>query len=365
MRRAMPSRLQPPVGAFSDRVLAQDLPDLASDRRAEVVAFVERRVASMPSPMRTGVRVAALAIEGGARLVGADRLTRCWPDARCRSRGVRAARAVAELRLHLGDLAGHDPHRRAPVTASQQPPVLVATPIPDHGRLEAEVLIIGSGAGGAPTAAILAEAGFDVLVVEEGGLVRQGEVVPFSLEQMDRQYRSGGVTAALGLPSIAYTEGCCAGGGTEVNSGLYRRAPEEVLARWRQDHRLVDFEPDELDAIAAEVEHELSVQPVPGDQIPASEALRRGAEAMGWRHDESPRWMTYPAGGDARTRSSPEHDGDLSAPGAAGRRPPDHRITGRPADPRRRPGGAGRGQPSPDRSTVTRRAARSRSTSTT
>jgi hypothetical protein len=76
MRRAMPSRLQPPVGAFSDRVLAQDLPDLASDRRAEVVAFVERRVASMPSPMRTGVSVAALAIEGGARLVGADRLTR-------------------------------------------------------------------------------------------------------------------------------------------------------------------------------------------------------------------------------------------------------------------------------------------------
>ena len=62
---------------------------------------------------------------------------------------------------------------------------------------------------------------------------RQGDVVPFSLEQMDRQYRAGGVTAALGLPSIAYTEGCCAGGGTEVNSGLYRRPPEEVLERWR------------------------------------------------------------------------------------------------------------------------------------
>lgn len=168
-------------------------------------------------------------------------------------------------------------------------------------RLEAEVLVIGSGAGGAPTAALLAEAGFDVLVLEEGEMVRQGDVVPFSLAQMDRQYRSGGVTAALGLPSIAYTEGCCAGGGTEVNSGLYRRPPEEVLDRWRVDHGLVDFGPDELYAICDEVERDLSVQTVPGAHTPASEALRRGAAGLGWRHDEIPRWMTYEHGTDARS----------------------------------------------------------------
>ena len=112
---------------------------------------------------------------------------------------------------------------------------------------EAEVLVIGSGAGGAPTAALLAEAGFDVLVVEEGPHVEQGEVAPFSLAQMDRQYRAGGVTAALGFPTIAYTEGCCVGGGTEINSGLYRRPPEEVVARWRTEHGVADLEFDELD----------------------------------------------------------------------------------------------------------------------
>jgi choline dehydrogenase-like flavoprotein len=117
-------------------------------------------------------------------------------------------------------------------------------------RLTADVLVVGSGAGGAPTAAILAEAGFDVVVLEEGPLVRQGDVTPFSLEQMDRQYRAGGVTAAIGLPSIAYTEGCCAGGGTEVNSGLYRRPPEEVLDRWRQDRGLIDFDSDSPALIA-------------------------------------------------------------------------------------------------------------------
>ena len=98
---------------------------------------------------------------------------------------------------------------------------------------DCEVLVIGSGAGGATTAALLAEAGIDVLVVEEGAWVEQGSVAPFSLEQMDRQYRSGGVTVALGRPSIAYTEGRCAGGGTEINSGLYRRPSEETLERWR------------------------------------------------------------------------------------------------------------------------------------
>lgn len=164
---------------------------------------------------------------------------------------------------------------------------------------DCEVLVVGSGAGGAPTAALLAEAGFDVLVVEEGPWVPQGTVVPFSLEQMDRQYRAGGVTVALGRPSIAYTEGCCVGGGTEVNSGLYRRPPAETVDRWRRTHRVAELDPDELIAIAREVEAELSVGRLPGPATAASEVLRQGAERLGWQHDEIPRWMTYPPGGDA------------------------------------------------------------------
>jgi choline dehydrogenase-like flavoprotein len=164
---------------------------------------------------------------------------------------------------------------------------------------ECEVLIIGSGAGGATTAAILAEAGHDVLIIEEGPWVDQGEVVPFSLEQMDRQYRSGGVTVALGVPSIAYTEGRCAGGGTEVNSGLYRRPPEQAIARWQSEYKIDDFDADGLLSICEEVEAQLTVQTVPGEHTRASEILRDGAAALGWQHDESPRWMSYPEGGRA------------------------------------------------------------------
>ncbi|HVE20130.1 MAG TPA: GMC family oxidoreductase [Ilumatobacteraceae bacterium] len=160
-------------------------------------------------------------------------------------------------------------------------------------QMDGEVLVIGSGAGGATTAAVLAEAGFDVLIVEEGEWVDQGAVVPFSLEQMDRQYRSGGVTVALGVPSIAYTEGRCAGGGTEINSGLYRRPPEEVLERWGIDFGIVDLDLGEVGSIADEVELAINVTTVPGPPTAPSDVLRRGAEALGWQNSEIPRWMKY------------------------------------------------------------------------
>ena len=202
----------------------------------------------------------------------------------------------------MGDVAVHGGRWSTSLTANADLPTV------DHLPSHADVLVVGSGAGGAPTAALLAEAGLDVVIVEEGELVRQGEVTPFSLEQMDRQYRAGGVTAALGRPAIAYAEGCCAGGGTEINSGLYRRPPEDVLRRWRESHGLDDLDIGELYAICDEVEAELSVQPLPGPPIPASDRLRRGRQRLGWDHGEIPRWMAY-SGSDpqsARRRSMTE-----------------------------------------------------------
>jgi choline dehydrogenase-like flavoprotein len=166
--------------------------------------------------------------------------------------------------------------------------------------MDAEVLVIGSGAGGATTASVLAEAGFDVLIVEEGEWIDEGSIVPFSLEQMDRQYRSGGVTVALGLPSIAYSEGCCAGGGTEINSGLYRRPPGDVLQRWATDYDIADLDVDEVSAIATEVERDISVTTVPGKPSAASDVLRRGADGLGWQNSEIPRWMKYESNASSR-----------------------------------------------------------------
>jgi len=63
------------ISAFSDRLVARDLPDLPDERRAAVVAFVGHRVATLPTPMRLGVGMVALAVAAAGRLIGPDRVT--------------------------------------------------------------------------------------------------------------------------------------------------------------------------------------------------------------------------------------------------------------------------------------------------
>ena len=157
-----------------------------------------------------------------------------------------------------------------------------------------DALVIGSGPGGSVTARVLAEAGLDVLHVEEGDWVEPGEVEPYSLAQMERQYRNAGLTVALGRPSIAYTEGRGAGGGSEINSGLYHRPSTELLASWRRDWWIDDLDAGELQPYHELVERELSVSPWPEAQLPPpADALRRGAEALGWSGFDVPRWARY------------------------------------------------------------------------
>lgn len=157
----------------------------------------------------------------------------------------------------------------------------------------AEHLVIGSGAGGALTAALLAEAGRDVLVIEDGPFVAVGEIEPFSLEQVARQYRNGGLTAALGHPAVAYVEGRCVGGGTEVNAGLYHAPGAELLARWRRSHAVGDLTPESVAPFISLVESGLAIQELPGPASPASRLLADGATALGWSSREVPRWYRY------------------------------------------------------------------------
>jgi choline dehydrogenase-like flavoprotein len=158
---------------------------------------------------------------------------------------------------------------------------------------ETEALIIGSGAGGALTAATLAEAGISVTVLEEGKRVRQGELAAFSLEQMSHQYRNAGMTATAGRPPIAYAEGCCVGGGTEINSGLYHVTPPEVLAEWRRGWNVDGLEEQDMAPHFESVSRALSVSPLPWRPPRASRVLAEGAAALGWRAQEVPRAFRY------------------------------------------------------------------------
>jgi choline dehydrogenase-like flavoprotein len=99
---------------------------------------------------------------------------------------------------------------------------------------ECDVVIVGSGAGGAVAAATLAEAGLDVIVLEAGQHYNRDNYPSDHLEAIAELYRDGGLTIAEGRPPIPVPVAKVVGGTTVINSGTCFRAPEPVLDDWQR-----------------------------------------------------------------------------------------------------------------------------------
>jgi choline dehydrogenase-like flavoprotein len=150
-----------------------------------------------------------------------------------------------------------------------------------HGEgEEADVVIVGSGAGGAVAAATLAEAGLDVIVLEAGAHYERDSYPTDRLDAIRSLYRGSGLTVAAGRPPIVVPVGRVVGGTTVVNSGTCFRAPDEVLADWRRRFG-IDWV-DGLDADFAEAEETLRVTPLdPATMGRNGQLAMEGAAALG------------------------------------------------------------------------------------
>jgi choline dehydrogenase-like flavoprotein len=100
---------------------------------------------------------------------------------------------------------------------------------------ECDVVVVGSGAGGAVAAATLAEAGLDVLVLEAGGHYNRDNYPAGRLDAVTELYRDAGLTIAEGRPPIPVPVAKTIGGTTVINSGTCFRAPDSILEGWRQE----------------------------------------------------------------------------------------------------------------------------------
>ena len=149
-------------------------------------------------------------------------------------------------------------------------------------RLRCEVLIIGTGAGGSSVAAILAEAGVNVLMLEEGAHIPASEAPAGISRSMLRMWRGGGLLTTLGS-QIAYAEGRCVGGGTEINSAIFQRTPEKVLKAWASANALGDFTPASLAPYFDRAAWAVNASLTPGEPGPPTDILARAGTAMGWQ----------------------------------------------------------------------------------
>jgi choline dehydrogenase-like flavoprotein len=169
--------------------------------------------------------------------------------------------------------------------------------------VDSDIVVIGSGPGGAITACLLAEAGHEVTLIESGPFLTLEECPQFTRCEMERKYRNGGITAALGRTKVAYVEANCVGGGSEINAGLYHRTPEDILEAWRADFQLEGAGAADMLPHFEACERDVSISYLPGEAPAASLKLHEGAAAKGWGSLEVPRWFKYGSDGAGEKQS--------------------------------------------------------------
>jgi choline dehydrogenase-like flavoprotein len=286
---------------------------LPSARELGVAEAVLAAVARNPRAVERGQLLAllslwdtpALGALGGAgfRRFGAlpqaerERVLLAWGDSRVvQRRAVFHAlrRAVLLFYYMLGgaegarngawDAIGYDgPLGRLP---GAPPKALRPTAIERATRLECDVVIVGSGAGGGVAAGVLAGAGLDVVVVESGGYYDDEDFDGSELGALTRYYMAA--PAATHDQSVALLAGACLGGGTVVNYSTSFRTPEEVRAEWA-GHGVAAFAGNEYTTSLDAVEERLGVNREHNEPSTRERKLQEGCVRLGWHVDAMPR----------------------------------------------------------------------------
>ncbi len=150
-------------------------------------------------------------------------------------------------------------------------------------RLEddADFVIVGTGAGGATAARVLAAAGFSIAMVEEGEHLRPEDRPAALLDAMRLAVRDMCMQATESRVPMPILQGRAVGGSTAINSGIVWRLPEDVREDWRARFGL-DALVEGVDEVFEQIEDELEIHATEPEILGRNNALMaEGAAAMG------------------------------------------------------------------------------------
>ena len=160
--------------------------------------------------------------------------------------------------------------------------------------VETDFCVVGSGAGGGACALKLAEAGFEVTILEEGPNIPKGQghggpchVRPTLREREQLMYRElyqEGASRFTTDRRFQVMQGRCLGGGTTVNWSACLPPPDDTLKAWREKFGL-GFTSDSLRPYVQEVVNYLHIHADRRYNAAAS-ALRDGCHELNydWRN---------------------------------------------------------------------------------
>ncbi len=229
-----------------------------------------------------------------------ERVLRGWARSRVplRRAGFQALKRlthVAYLAWPTGD-GTHPAWRTVGYPGPLPQPDRAIPPLPElqvdgETRLDCDVVVVGSGAGGGVVAGTLAAAGRDVVVLEKGPNPGSEDLTQVEGDMLARLYLDSGLimTQSGSMPILA---GSCVGGGTTINYSTSFALPEPIREQWDRESGLSLFASDRFGQSLERVAARLDVgtrwsTPARRDQL-----LEAGCRALNWHVDVMPRNVT-------------------------------------------------------------------------
>ena len=146
--------------------------------------------------------------------------------------------------------------------------------------LEADVVIVGSGAGGGVTAEMLAKAGLNVIIVEEGALKSSSHFKMREAEAYPALYQESAARKTKDK-AINILQGRTVGGSTTVNWTSSFRTPTPTLDYWQKNFGLSGYTSEALAPWFLMMEERLSVSTWLTAPNENNDLLKRGAARLG------------------------------------------------------------------------------------